>query len=134
MPRKPLQVILVILGFVPFITGILGMMGIYDPLYASLGLPNDPLLDSNLRFLSGVWFVVGITVFATVRQVENYFQLYLVVWGMIFVGGIGRLISMILVGLPPIPFIGFTVLELIGAPIFLYWHYQLSNTTRGHGL
>ncbi len=31
---------------------------------------------------------------------------------MIFVGGIGRLLSIALVGLPPIPFIGFTVLEI----------------------
>ncbi len=126
MSRKALQIALIILGFVPIVSGILGMMGIFDPVYASLGLPSDPLLDSNLRFLSGVWFVVGIVVLATVRQIEKYFQLYLVVWSMIFVGGIGRLISIFVVGLPPIPFIGFTILEVVGAPFFIYWHYSVS--------
>ena len=35
---------------------------------------------------------------------------------MIFGGGIGRLISMLALALPPIPFIAFTALEVVGAP------------------
>ena len=90
MPRKGLQICLIILGLVPTITGILGMFGINDPLYASLGLPRSPLLDSNMRFYSGVWFVLGITVLLTIRSLEKHFELYKILWVMIFVGGIGR--------------------------------------------
>lgn len=129
MPRKGLQISLVILGLVPAITGILGMFGIDDPLYASLGLPQNSLLDSNLRFYSGVWFVLGVTVLLTTRSLEKYFELYKILWAMIFVGGIGRLLSIALIGLPPIPFIGFTVLEILGPPIFLYWHRQIVKAT-----
>ncbi|MBK8431525.1 MAG: DUF4345 domain-containing protein [Chloroflexi bacterium] len=127
MPRQGLQISLVILGLVPTITGILGMFGLDDPLYASLGLPRNALLDSNLRFYSGVWFVLGITVLLTVQSLEKYFELYKILWAMIFVGGIGRLLSIAVVGLPPIPFIGFTVLEILGPPIFLYWHRQIAK-------
>ena len=42
-----------------------------------------------------------------------------------FLGGIGRLISMILVGMPPVPFIAFTGFEIFGAPVFLYWYPQV---------
>lgn len=129
MPRRGLQICLVILGLVPVITGILGMFGVDDPLYASLGLSRSPLLDGNMRFFGGVWFVLGVTVLLTVRSLEKHFELYKILWAMIFVGGIGRLLSITLVGLPPIPFIGLTVLEIVGAPIFLYWHRQIARVT-----
>lgn len=103
------------------------MMGIHDPLFADLNLPRSALLDSDLRFLGGVWLVVGVTVLVTIRSLEKHFALYKVLWAMIFVGGIGRLLSMFIIGLPPAPFIGFTILEIVGAPIFLYWHYHVAK-------
>ena len=48
-------------------------------------------------------------------------------WGMIFVGGIGRLISMLALSAPPVPFIGFTGLEIIGAPLFVFWQTQIAE-------
>lgn len=125
MSRKLLQISLVILGLVPTITGVMMMMGIYDPLFADLNLPRSALLDSDLRFLGGVWLGLGLTVLATVKDIEKHFALYRVLWLMIFIGGIGRLISMFIIGWPPVPFIGFTVLEIVGAPIFIHWHYQV---------
>jgi len=127
MSRKLLQILLTILGLVPTITGTLTMMGINDPLFAQLHLPHSALLDSDLRFLGGVWLGLGITVLATVRDLEKHYPLYRILWSMIFLGGIGRVLSMLIIGMPPIPFIGFTVLEIIGAPVFLYWHRQISN-------
>lgn len=128
MSRKILQILMTVLGLVPTITGALTMMGINDPLFADLHLPHSALLDSDLRFLGGVWLGLGITVLINIRQIEKHFELYRILWGMIFLGGIGRLLSMIIIGLPPIPFIGFTVLEIVGAPIFVYWHKKISNT------
>jgi hypothetical protein len=46
---------------------------------------------------------------------------------MVFAGGIGRLLSMLLVGSPPVPFIGFTILEIVGAPIFISWQARLAK-------
>ena len=46
---------------------------------------------------------------------------------MVFAGGVGRLLSMALVGAPPWPFIGFTLLEIAGAPAFIAWQAQLSR-------
>jgi len=40
---------------------------------------------------------------------------------MIFVGGMGRLISMAVLAVPPAPFIAFTALEIIGAPLIVWW-------------
>jgi Domain of unknown function (DUF4345) len=53
--------------------------------------------------------------------------LFRAVWVMIFCGGIGRLISLLLVGMPPAPFIGFVALEIIGALSDLLVHTPLVN-------
>jgi len=31
------------------------------------------------------------------------------------------------VGSPPAPFIGFTILEIVGAPIFIWWQARLAK-------
>lgn len=129
MSRKLLQILTFVLALIPTITGILTLMGIYDPLFKDLNLPNSSLLDSELRFFGGLWLGLGITVLYIVRSLDKHVFLYRVVWSMIFIGGIGRLISMFLVGIPPVPFIAFTALEIVGAPVFLYWHAQVIKQT-----
>ena len=49
------------------------------------------------------------------------------VMGAIFIGGLGRLLSMLVVGWPPAPLIAFTVLEIVGAPLFVAWHARVVN-------
>lgn len=108
MSRRPLQIASGLLGVIPIVTGVLTMMGLADPIYAAASLPMHALLDSNLRFLGGLWLVPGLALFR-------------VLWLMIFAGGVGRLLSMAFVGPPPWPFSGFTLLEIAGAPFFIVW-------------
>ncbi len=127
MNKRPLQILTAILGMVPILTGIIGLFGLSDPIYASAGLPANALLDSNLRFLSGVWLGLGLTVIWLIPRIETQTVLFRVLWGMIFLGGVGRLLSMLFLGWPPIPFIAFTVLEIVGAPIFVAWQARLGK-------
>lgn len=129
MQRRTLQIVLAVLGLVPVVTGVLGLLGVSDPLYAALGLPRAALLDSNLRFYSGVWLGLGVAILATVRTLERHFALYLALWAMIFAGGVGRLLSLLAIGAPPPVFLGFIVLELVGAPLFIYWHHRVAHAT-----
>jgi hypothetical protein len=62
-----------------------------------------------------------------IPKIEKQTVLFRVIWGMIFLGGVGRLISMLFLALPPIPFIGFTILEIVGAPIFVAWPARLAT-------
>jgi hypothetical protein len=127
MNKRLLQILTAILGAVPVLTGMIGLFGLSDPIYASANLPANALLDSNLRFLSGVWLGLGLTVFWLIPRIETQTVLFRVLWGMIFLGGIGRLLSMLFLGWPPIPFIAFTVLEIVGAPIFVAWQARLGK-------
>jgi hypothetical protein len=128
MTKKNLQIITFILALVPTITGIIGFLGINDPIYGETSKMKNILLDSNLRFFSGVWLGLGIALFSILKNIENETKIFRIIWTCIFLGGIGRLLLILIYGIPPIPFIGFTVLEIVGAPIFIYWQNKISNT------
>jgi len=125
--RRRLQVANGLLAVIPVVTGALTMMGLADPIYAAAQLPPLALLDSNLRFLGGLWLVAGLAMFWLIPRIEHETALFRSLWLMVFAGGVGRLLSMALVGAPPWPFIGFTLLEIAGAPAFIAWQAQLSR-------
>jgi predicted membrane channel-forming protein YqfA (hemolysin III family) len=127
MNKGPLQIAIGLLGLIPVLTGVFTMLGLKDPIYASAGIPANALLDSNLRFFGGLWLVLGVALYWLIPRLERERVLFRALWLMIFVGGIGRLLSMLLLGLPPWPFVGFTALEIVGAPIFIAWQALLTR-------
>ena len=132
MSRRLLQITTGLLGLVPIVTGIVTMLGTRDPLYASTDLPELPVLDSNLRFFGGVWLGLGIALLWLLPRIERETVLFRVIWGAIFLGGIGRALSILVVDAPPLPFIAFTALELVGAPLFIYWQSRVAAAARQH--
>ena len=127
MNKRGLQIAMAILGLIPIATGIIGLFGLSDPIYANSGIPANAILDSNLRFFAGVWLGLGVALYWLIPRIEQHTVLFRVLWGMVFIGGLGRLLSMIFLALPPIPFIGFTALEIIGAPFFIWWQAQVAG-------
>ena len=130
MGKRLLQITTALLGLVPLLTGLITMLGVHDPLYSAAGIPALAVLDSNLRFFGGVWLGLGIAILWLVPRIETETVLFRAIWSAIFLGGVGRLLSIPLVGTPPIPFVGFTALELIGAPLFIYWQRRVAEAAR----
>jgi len=106
---------------------VIGLRGINDPFYAPVTTPRALLLDTNLRFFSGVWLGLGLALFWLIPSIERQTILFRAIWGAIFVGGIGRVLSIVSVGTPPASFIFFTMLEVLGAPLFIYWQHQVAQ-------
>ena len=127
MSKRNLQIATALLGIIPVLTGIISMFGVSDPIYASAGIPPNALLDSNLRFFAGVWLGLGLALYWIIPNIEKQTLLFRVLWGMIFLGGVGRLASMLFLALPPLPFVGFTILEIVGAPFFIWWQARLAR-------
>ncbi len=129
-PKRPLQIVTAILGIIPVVTGVITMMGVADPAYVVANIPRNALLDSNLRFLGGLWLSVGLALLWLLPRIDTPAGtiVFRLLWGMIFVGGIGRLLSMFFVGMPPAPDIGFTALEIFGAPLFVIWQNRILKT------
>jgi hypothetical protein len=126
-PKRPLQIVTAILGLIPVATGVISMMGVTDPIYVAANIPHNELLDSNLRFFGGLWLGVGLALLWLLPRIDTPAGtiVFRLLWGMIFIGGIGRLLSMIFIGMPPAPFIGLTALEIIGAPLFVLWQNKV---------
>jgi len=127
MNKFNLQIVMGLLGIIPVATGLLGMMGVHDPVYVAAGVPPIVLLDTNLRFYSGVWVGVGLALWWLIPTIERQTVLFRVLWGMIFIGGIGRLLSIIMLEWPPVPFVGFTAIEIVGAPLFIWWQSHVAR-------
>lgn len=125
--RKLLQSANYVLVLIPLLTGLISMMGVHDPLYATLNLKPAPVLDSNMRFFGGAWLGLGLALLWLTPRIEQQTTLYRALWGMIFIGGIGRLLSIALVGWPPAPFVAATILEIAGAPLFVAWQHRLAQ-------
>jgi hypothetical protein len=132
MSRRWLQIATGLLALVPIATGLITMLGINDPLYASTDIPMVPVLDSNLRFFGGLWLGLGVALVWLLPRIESESALFRAVWGAIFLGGVGRALSIVLIDAPPAPFVGFTALELIGAPLFIYWQSRVAAADLRH--
>ena len=134
MSKRTLQIVTGLLGVVPVVTGLLGLMGVADPFYVAIGVPPIVVLDTNLRFYSGVWLGLGLGFFWLIPTIERQTVLFRAIWAMILIGGIGRLLSMMLLAWPPAPFVAFAALEIVGAPLFIWWQSRVSNYVPGNPL
>ncbi len=126
MSKLTLQIIMGLLAIIPVSTGLLGLLGVDDPVYVAAGVPRIVLLDTNLRFYSGVWLGLGVALCWLIPSIEKQTVLFRAIWAMIFIGGIGRLLSMTVLAPPPVAFIGFTAIEIVGAPLFIAWQRRVS--------
>jgi hypothetical protein len=126
---RALQTCTAAMACIPLVTGVLTLMGVDDPLYRASALPRDALLDSSLRFFGGVWLALGLAMAWLVPRIGREGPLFATLWGAVFVGGIGRLVSMASVGVPPWPFVALTAFELLAGPAFVAWQRRVARAT-----
>lgn len=94
---------------------------------------NDPALDNIFRFFSGLWFGTAILFILFVRDLERYRPAMMALFAVLFIGGIGRLLSIWQVGLTdhavglPITILGL-VIELIVGPLMALWLMRWAPT------
>lgn len=89
MSRLPLQICTGLLALIPIATGSVTMLGVKDPLYRPPGLPEAPILDSNLRFFGGIWLGIGLAMLWLVPSIERQGTLFRALWVAVFLGGGG---------------------------------------------
>jgi len=80
MSRLLLQICTALLALILIATGIVTMLGVKDPLYRALRLPEAPVLDSNLRFLGGIWLGIGLVMLWLVPSIERQGTLFRALW------------------------------------------------------
>ena len=96
MNRRALQVFVGALALVPILLGVSGFLNgaqRYAP-------ATDPTLDSNLRFLFALMIGFGVAFLWMIPKIEKHTGVFRILLGALFLGGVGRLISLYAVGRP----------------------------------
>lgn len=84
-----------------------------------------------MRFLGGMGLALGLALLSILPSIEKQSTAYRIIWLCALAGGIGRVISLSVVGWPPLPIVIFTAIEVPGVPLLIYWQYQVAKSHSG---
>jgi hypothetical protein len=129
--RRLLQAILAAIAAVALVTGGWGLVGTlsqggYD-VHVNPSSTGNLMLDSNMRYFSGLWMGIGIALIAVLGSIERQVTVLRAVSVAVFLGGVGRFLSMVQVGTPSAPYVAFTAAEL-AFPLLLLLQRTLRTT------
>ena len=86
--------------------------------------PND--LDNQYRYVTGTYLAVTFAIWWTLGNIEERIVPIRIVCAAVFIGGIGRLISIQAVGMPESPdYLVGAFIELVLVPLLLLWQVRL---------
>jgi Domain of unknown function (DUF4345) len=113
------------LAGIPFASGLMGMV------MGPKTLPGDssevmPTLDSEYRFINAFWFSIAPIIWSTLPRVEKETTKLRLIMGIVFAGGLARLVSWRRTGRPHPVFLGAIAIELVGMPIMAVWQNRLA--------
>jgi hypothetical protein len=118
--RRGLQITLGTVAAIPFLSGLNGMISGPTALPGQSG-EVSATLDSEYRFVNAFWLAAAPLVWASVPRVERRGDVLRPVLGVVFAGGIGRLLSIRKKGRPHPTMLAALGIELAGIPVLLAW-------------
>jgi len=128
---KAFQIVIYVIAVIPLITGVSDIFNGAAGLLAAKGqltanAVKDPYLDNMYRFFAAIWLGVGVFMMLFVRDLTRYHTAMTALFGVIFVGGLARVISVVQLGMPVdqsqanIIIVGL-VIELFVIPVLYLW-------------
>lgn len=122
--RRALQVTVAAASLVPICAGLAGMLWgarMFDPAAASIDL------DSHVRYLSGILLAIGIAFAAMVPRIERHRSRFGLLAALVVLGGIGRLMAALWMGMPSTPMVAALGMELLVTPALAVWQRRVSR-------
>jgi len=124
--RRLLQLAVALGCVVPVAAGAVGIMhgpemlrGVGD------GSPAD--LDSHFRYLSGLLLATGIGFATCIPGIERKTARFRLLAFLVFVGGLGRLHSLVSVGMPGDGHVFGLAMELVAVPLLVLWQARVAG-------
>ena len=125
--KRALQIVLGVLSLVPLTIAVLGLLfGAGRLLPAEVVTPN---FDSHYRYVTGYYLSLTLLAWWVIPNIETHVVPLRIISAAIFAGGVGRLVSMVEVGLPGPVMVGFALFELC-FPLVLLWQARLPKPSR----
>ncbi len=131
MSRRALQGAVALGSLVPILAGgagvLLGPSLVSPSLEAAAAPPAAADLDSHFRYLSGLLLAIGLGYASGVPGIERRHKRFLLLGGIVFIGGLGRLWSLLAVGAPSPVMLGALAMELLVTPLLTLWQRRVSR-------
>jgi hypothetical protein len=126
LERRLLQLAVALGGCVPVGAGAAGML-----LGAGLlGEAASPAVDSHVRYLSGLLFVLGLAFWAAIRRIERHTVRFRLLGAMVVAGGLARLAGVFVVGWPGSAMALALGMELAVTPALVAWQGRVARLAR----
>jgi hypothetical protein len=122
--RRLLQLLVVLACIVPLLAGGSGVL--HGPRIGHLATPSTDL-DSHFRYLSGLLFGIGLAFLTTVPAIERRGARFRLLGGIVVIGGCGRLLSLLSVGVPSGGQIFGLGMELAVVPLLMLWQAHVAR-------
>ena len=118
------------------------LLALSVPVAASIGglllgphlIPSQPHvsrdLDSHFRYLSGIFLGVALLFLSAVPDIESKTARFRLASFLIVMGGLGRLGSFLVTGVPSLPHVTGLALELGLVPLLVLWQASLARGAR----
>ncbi len=119
-----LQIVLSVLSLIPLAFAVLGIWFGASYFMPDGGYPAG--LDNQLRYLSGVYFLVSVLIWSAIPNVERQAILLGFICLALVIGGLGRLVSWMTIGPGDTAQLIGMGLEL-GSPLLLLWQRLLAR-------
>ncbi len=117
------------LAATPVVVGLLHMaLGLQAETMLAAHVPaevlREPVLDSQNRFNGALFLTYGLTLFLCSADLRKHATLLRLLAGGLFLGGLSRLVSAAVCGVPPPSILALIAVELGVPPALLLWHVR----------
>jgi len=123
--KRLLQAVIAVACLLPLIVGGQGILHGPAPFGHLADVPRD--LDSHFRYISGIFFATGLGFVSCIPNIERKGPRFRLLGGLIFVGGVSRLISLIAVGVPSQGHVLGLGMETIVVPLLMLWQWNFAR-------
>ncbi|MEM9565785.1 MAG: DUF4345 domain-containing protein [Actinomycetota bacterium] len=121
--RRAWQAVFLVLALIPLASSILALAIGTERFVGEADV--DPALDSTYRYFGGIYLGVALLALWCVARIEQRADALVFVTGSIFLGGVGRLLSIVDVGIPATSTAVILVIELGAVVLALAMRRQI---------
>jgi uncharacterized protein DUF4345 len=115
---------------VPICAGAAGVL--LGPRMVPMAAAGTADLDSHFRYLSGLLLAIGLGFASTVPRIESQGTRFLLLTCVVVLGGIGRAISLLAIGVPSPAMLAAFGMELIVTPGLALWQRRVAAQGSDH--
>jgi hypothetical protein len=122
--RRALQIAVALLALLPVGAGLAGVLQGPAMIEGSAGTASA---DSHLRYLSGLLLAIGAAWWSTIAGIERQGARVRLLAAIVVCGGLARLLSLLVVGVPSRSMLFGLVMELVVTPAIALWQARVAR-------